>query len=455
MIGERFSIHQLRKLYLDAVETPQSILQQIQQRIARDSANPVWIYVLSAAEIAAYVERLSSMDISTHPLWGIPFAIKDNIDLANAPTTAACTAFTYTPKKNATVVEKLINAGAIPVGKTNLDQFATGLVGTRSPYGEVKNSYVPEYISGGSSSGSAVAMARGHVAFALGTDTAGSGRVPASLNDLVGVKPSKGLLSTTGVVPACRSLDCVSLFAHDLADAKQLLQLTQGFDEQDVYSRQLSLEKLFSTNTPVIGVPRSDQLEFFGNHEAQQLFGKTIANLHAKPIKLIEIDFAPFMEAAQLLYQGPWVAERWLVAHDVMHNQKESLLQVTRSIIANGKNFTAAECFTAQYQLAALRRAAEKILATLDAIITPTIGSPYTRAEITAEPVKRNSELGYYTNFMNLLDLAALAVPTTHFANGLPNGITLFADHGSDMKLLALAEQLLEGKRLFKGEQHD
>lgn len=454
MSCERFSISQLRKLYLDGKETPQSVLQQIQQRLARDADNPAWIYVLSADEIAAYVERLSSMDISTHPLWGIPFAIKDNIDLANVPTTAACAAFTYTPKKHAAAVEKLINAGAIPVGKTNLDQFATGLVGTRSPYGEVKNAYVPEYISGGSSSGSAVAMALGHVAFALGTDTAGSGRVPASLNDLIGVKPSKGLLSTTGVVPACRSLDCVSLFAHDLTDAKQLLQLTQGFDEADVYSRHLTFKNSLA-DTPVIGVPRSDQLEFFGNNEAQLLFGKTIANLHAKPIKLIEIDFAPFMEAAQLLYQGPWVAERWLVAHDVMDNQKESLLQITRSIIANGKNFTAAECFTAQYQLSALRRAAEKILATVDAIITPTIGSPYTRAEITEEPVKRNSELGYYTNFMNLLDLAALAVPTSHFSNGLPNGITLFADHGSDMKLLSLAEQLFEGKSLFKGEQHD
>ncbi len=452
MLNEKFSISQLRKLYLSGEATPQSVLQQIQQRIARDNEapnnNPVWIYVLSAAEIATYIERLSSMDIATHPLWGIPFAIKDNIDLANIPTTAACAAFAYTPQKHAAVVEKLINAGAIPVGKTNLDQFATGLVGTRSPYGEVKNAYLPEYISGGSSSGSAVAMARGHVAFALGTDTAGSGRVPASLNHLVGVKPSKGLLSTSGVVPACRSLDCVSLFAHILADAKQLLQLTQGFDEEDIYSRQvIPSGKL--PDTAAIGVPRSNQLEFFGNNEAQQLFGKTIADLHAQPVKIIEIDFAPFMEAAQLLYQGPWVAERWLVAHDVMDNQKGSLLQVTRSIIANAKSFDAADCFSAQYQLAELRRAAEKILTQVDAIITPTIGSPYTRAEIEAEPIKRNSELGYYTNFMNLLDLAALAVPTSHFSNGLPNGITLFADHGSDAMLLSLAEHLFPESHLF------
>ncbi|HSC75900.1 MAG TPA: allophanate hydrolase [Pseudomonadales bacterium] len=448
MLPDRFSIAALRNLYLHSEETPQSVLEKILVRIARDKNNPVWIHVLSTNEIAAYIENLSSMDIATHPLWGIPFAIKDNIDLANIPTTTACPAFAYTPTQHAAVVEKLINAGAIPIGKTNLDQFATGLVGTRSPYGEVKNAYVPEYISGGSSSGSAVAIALGHVAFALGTDTAGSGRVPASLNHLVGVKPSKGLLSTTGVVPACRSLDCVSLFAHNSSDARLLLQLTQGFDAQDVYSRHIPLTRSLP-DIPVIGVPHADQLDFFGNHEAQQLFGKTIADLHAKPVKMIEIDFAPFMEAAQLLYQGPWVTERWLVAHDIMDSQPDAMLQVTRSIIAKGKNFSSADHFTAQYRLAYLRRAAEKILQSVDVIITPTIGSPYTRADIAAEPVKRNSELGYYTNFMNLLDLAALAIPTTHFPNGLPNGITLFADHGTDATLLSLAEQLFPESHLF------
>jgi allophanate hydrolase len=335
-------------------------------------------------------------------------------------------------------VQQLIDAGAIPLGKTNLDQFATGLVGTRSPYGEVQNAFLPEFISGGSSSGSAVAVARGHVAFALGTDTAGSGRVPASLNKLVGVKPSKGLLSTRGVVPACRSLDCVSLFAHDLADAKNLLTVTQGFDSADAYSRPFSLTDKVP-DSAVIGVPRSGQLAFFGNDEAQQLFAKTVSRL---PCAVIEIDFAPFIEAARLLYQGPWVAERWLVTRELLENNPDALLPVTRSILSSAKNFNAADAFAAQYRLAELRRQIEPTLASVTAILTPTIGSPCTRAQIAEEPLLRNTELGTYTNFMNLLDLAALAVPTFTFSNGLPNGVTLFADHGSDRQLLALATTL-------------
>lgn len=440
MLPERFSIAQLRALYSSGATTPHAVIADIRQRIVADSDNPIWLHVLDDTELAPYLAQLEQRAPESHPLWGIPFAIKDNIDLAGIPTTAACPAFAYTPTQHATVVQQLLAAGAIPVGKTNLDQFATGLVGTRSPYGAVKNAYVPEFISGGSSSGSAVAVARGHVAFALGTDTAGSGRVPASLNQLVGVKPSKGLLSTTGVVPACRSLDCVSLFAHDLTDAQLLLQLTQGFDASDVYSRRLPLHSTAVTD-PVIAVPRQDQLEFFGNAEARQLFSKTLARLHSLPITLIDIDFTPFMEAARLLYQGPWVTERWLVAQALLENQPDALLPVTRSIIAAGKHFSAAETFSAHYRLAALRRAVEPILASVDAVLTPTIGSPYTLAQVQSQPLLHNSELGTYTNFMNLLDLAALAVPTDRFSNGLPNGITLFADAGSDNTLLALAAQ--------------
>ncbi len=444
MLPETFSIASLRALYQSGSETPQSVLRQIAQRIARDADNPVWIHALSENELAPYLAALAHKNFEASPLWGIPFAIKDNIDLAGIPTTAACPAFAYTPEKSATVVEKLVAAGAIPVGKTNLDQFATGLVGTRSPYGAVHNAFRPEFISGGSSSGSAVAVARGHTAFSLGTDTAGSGRVPAALNRLVGVKPSKGLLSTQGVVPACRSLDCVSVFAQDLADACLLLDLVQGFDAADPFSRTLSLPEDLP-DTIVIGIPRASQLEFFGNDEAQHLFATTIAKLQARNCTVIDIDFSPFMQAAQLLYQGPWVAERWLATREILENQPDAMLSVTRGIIAGARHFSATDCFSAQYRLAELRRNAEATLAAVTAIITPTIGSPFTGKDIDAQPLQRNTDLGYYTNFMNLLDLSALAVPTAAFANGLPNGITLFADHGADKRLLALAAQLFPG----------
>lgn len=437
MLPDRFSIATLRTLYASGAETPQSVLQQLRARIARDRDNPVWIHVLDDAELAPHLARLASMAPAEYPLWGVPFAIKDNVDLADIPTTAACPAFSYTPSQSACVVQALLDAGAIPLGKTNLDQFATGLVGTRSPYGEVRNAVLPDYISGGSSSGSAVAVARGHVAFALGTDTAGSGRVPAALNGLVGVKPSRGLLSTRGVVPACRSLDCVSLFALDLDDAEYLFDIAQGYDAGDCFSRKLT--PLMLAHSPVIGVPRIGQLEFFGNDEAQQLFARTVAQL---PLRSVEIDFAPFMQAAAMLYQGPWVAERWLAAQPLVDNTPDALLPVTRHIIAAGKQYTAADVFAAQYRLAGLRRAAEAVLGSVTAILTPTIGSPYTRSDIAREPLVRNSELGYYTNFMNLLDLAAVAVPTAPFASGLPNGVTLFADHASDTLLLTLARQL-------------
>lgn len=441
MLPERFSIAQLRQHYASGRETPASVLSQLRQRLARDAGNAIWIHVLDDNELAPHLARLSAMNPADYPLWGIPFAIKDNIDLAGVPTTAACPAFAYTPAQHARVVQQLLDAGAIPLGKTNLDQFATGLVGTRSPYGEVHNAYLPDYISGGSSSGSATAIARGHVAFALGTDTAGSGRVPAALQQLVGVKPSRGLLSTRGVVPACRSLDCVSLFAHDLADAQLLLDITREFDAGDPYSRMMTPVNAVPA-TPVIGVPRIEQLEFFGNDEAQHLFAKTVNRLHRQAVTVIDIDFTPFREAAALLYQGPWVAERWLAARELIENHPEAMLPVTRSIIAGARHFSAADAFAAQYRLATLRRQVEPLLASVTAILTPTIGSPCTRAQVAAEPVLRNSELGTYTNFMNLLDLAALAVPTAHFANGLPNGVTLFADHGSDLTLLALAQQL-------------
>ncbi|MFZ5755579.1 MAG: allophanate hydrolase [Pseudomonadota bacterium] len=436
-----FTVAALRAGYLGGTLDPAGVLALARQRIGRDSDNPVWLHVASETYLAGELQRLAALDPQTHPLWGIPFAVKDNIDVAGMPTTAACPAFAYAARADAAVVAALRAAGAVVLGKTNLDQFATGLVGTRSPYGEVRNACLPEYISGGSSSGSAVAVARGHVAFALGTDTAGSGRVPAALNGLVGVKPSRGLVSTRGVVPACRSLDCVSLFARDLADVAAVFPLMRAYDALDPWARPFTLDATLPP-VPVIGVPQAGQLAFFGDDEARALFSATVTSLRERGVETREIDFRPFMDAACLLYEGPWLAERWLSVQPLPGTQPEALLPVTRAIIGGGEHLKTPDAFAAMYRLQALRREIEPLLAGITAIMTPTIGTPFTRAQIAEEPVRRNSELGYYTNFMNLLDLAALAMPAGQFGNGLPHGVTVFADHGADLKLQALARRL-------------
>lgn len=436
-----FTIASLRAGYLGGVLELAAVFAVVRNRIAAHNNNPIWLYLADDLALAREFDRVRALDMNTHPLWGIPFAVKDNIDVGGMPTTAGCPAFARMAHADAPVVAALRAAGAIVVGKTNLDQFATGLVGTRSPYGEVHNAIVPAMISGGSSSGSAVALALAQVAFALGTDTAGSGRVPAALNGLVGIKPSRGLLSTRGVVPACRTLDCVSLFTRDIADSAVLLPLVRTCDPLDAYSRQSTLDASLAEKI-VIGVPRADQLAFFGNHEASALFTSALNQVRASGADIVEIDFLPFIEAGQLLYEGPWVAERFLVAKKLLAAQPDALLPVTRAIIGGGEHLKADEAFAALYRLQSLRRAIEPVLATVTAILTPTIGTHFTRAQVAADPVRLNTELGYYTNFMNLLDLAAIAVPHGRFASGLPAGVTLFADHGSDFKLLSLAAKL-------------
>jgi allophanate hydrolase len=382
------------------------------------------------------------------PLYGIPFAIKDNIDLAGIPTTAGCPEYAYTPSESAFVVQKLIDAGAIPVGKTNLDQFATGLVGTRSPHGACHNSFDPAYICGGSSSGSAVAVATGLVSFALGTDTAGSGRVPAAFNNLIGLKPTRGALSCRGVVPACRSLDVVSIFALTADDARHVYAVARGFDGRDAYSttsadewrrggaRSLGLEGLR------LGLPRPPQLSFFGDTEYSRLFEETVGQLQALGARPVEIDFEPFLAAARLLYEGPWVAERYCAVGDFLEQHPEAVHPVTRQIISGGRNPTAADAFRAQYRLMELRRAAEEAWSRVDVLVTPTAGTIYGIDAVNADPVRLNSNLGYYTNFVNLLDLAAVAVPAGFRRDGLPFGISLVGRAGSDYELLELADSV-------------
>ena len=436
-------ISHLRNLYLSGALTPTNLVKQLDAEIGTEDTHHIWIRRLRLEELLDYAKALEGKDIASFPLYGIPFAIKDNIDLVDIPTTAGCPEYAYTPTKSASVVQKLIDAGAIPIGKTNLDQFATGLVGTRSPYGACKNSINPEYISGGSSAGSAVAVALGMTSFSLGTDTAGSGRIPAAFNNLIGYKPSLGLLSTSGVVPACRTLDCVSIFSNSPDDAAVVLQSAQGFDIEDAYSRQIPVNVMPNLGPNfTFGVPRPEQLAFFDNPETPILFKQAIENLEKIGGKAIEIDFSPFLETAQLLYEGPWVAERYAAIREFFDSRPEAIFPVTRQIIGNANKFNAADTYTAFYKLKSLQRKAEMVWNAVDVIITPTAGTIYTIAEVEENPIQTNTNLGYYTNFMNLLDLTAVAVPTGFQSNSLGFGITLCAPAFSDEALLNLANRL-------------
>ncbi|WP_166358553.1 allophanate hydrolase [Pseudomonas akapageensis] len=437
----------LRAAYSSGQLTPRALIRSLRDKAA--ALNPdyhLFIRLLSDAELEPYLSALDGRNVAALPLYGVPFAIKDNIDLAGIETTAACPAFAYTPQRSATIVEQLLALGAIPLGKTNLDQFATGLNGSRSPYGACRNSVLPEYPSGGSSAGSSLAVALGVASFALGTDTAGSGRVPAALNNLVGLKASKGLISTAGVVPACRTLDCVTFFSASAREASHLLALTARLDPRDEYSRANPLwndASAFGTPRPFrFGVPRSEDLQFFGCTEGPKLFVAAIEQLQALGGEAVPLDLSPFLEAARLLYEGPWVAERYSVAGELMQQNPEAVLPVIRAVLAKAPQVDGVQTFRAQYRLQALKAQCDRLLEGLDCVLTPTIGRPVTLAELEAEPVQRNAELGYYTNFMNLLDYAAVAVPSGFMANGLPWGVTLFGRAFTDQYLLSLADAL-------------
>ena len=436
-------LRRLRGAYLSGALKPRELVARLLERIARRGDDHVWIDRVPPRDLEARAADLEGRSPADLPLYGIPFAIKDNIDLAGRPTTAACPQFAYTPSTSAAVVKRLLDAGAIALGKTNLDQFATGLVGTRSPYGACANPFDARYISGGSSSGSAVAVAAGLASFALGTDTAGSGRVPAAFNNLVGLKPTLGLLSTRGVVPACRSLDCVSIFGLTVRDTLAVLQVAQGFDLEDPFSRHppAVMPTLFG-ETFRFGVPRRSELEFFGDRDAEKLFAAALHKLEALGGERVELDFSAFFETARLLYEGPWVAERWLVVRELLERKPEAVLPVTRRVIEKAGAFSAADAFAAAYRLQELRRRAEAAWQRVAVIVTPTAPTIYTIAEVEADPITLNSRLGTYTNFVNLLDLSALAVPAGFRSDGLPFGVTLLAPAFHERALCALAERL-------------
>ena len=446
----------LREAYKNASKTPQQVMADIRERAKHYQQHNIWIHLLTEEEQAVWLEQLSQKDLESHPLWGIPFAIKDNIDLAGIPTTAGCAEFAYTPKASAKVVQQLIDAGAIPVGKTNLDQFATGLNGTRSPIGACHNSFNYDYISGGSSSGSAVAVALGLASFSLGTDTAGSGRVPACFNNLVGVKPSIGLLSSTGMLPACRSLDCMTIFAYNTDDANTALAAAEGFDSQDGYSRVNPFDNQarhygLRTGPLKVGVIPESQLKFFGDSAYQSAYLATLDKLKAEGFEFQEIDYAPFDEIAQLLYEGPWVSERYLATQPLIDENPDAIFPVVRAIIEPGGQPPATALFKAQYRINDLKQICLAQLAEVDCLLTPTAGRHFTIAEMLEEPIKRNSELGYYTNFMNLIDLASIAVPTVMTDAGMPFGVTLVGNTFSDRMLMSIANRIQQAMPLNKG----
>lgn len=440
--GLDLRISTLRRRYLGGELTPPRLVAELADRLEGDDPNHVWIERLPRHALEATAAALAERGPRGLPLYGIPFAIKDNIDLAGVPTTAACPRFAYRPERSARVVERLVAAGAIPLGKTNLDQFATGLVGTRSPYGAARNSFDPDYIAGGSSSGSALSVALGMASFSLGTDTAGSGRVPAAFNNLVGHKPSCGLLSTSGVVPACRSLDCVSVFALDAADAASVLAVARGYDAEDPFSREPRVSSGGSMLRGFrFGVPRGDQLTFFDNPATPGLFAAALARLEALGGVPVEVDLQVFLETARLLYEGPWVAERYAAIRSFIESQPQAMHPITHQIIAGATRFSAADAYAAAYRLKALQREAASVWRRIDVLVTPTAGTVYTLAEVEADPLQTSSNLGYYTNFMNLLDLCATAVPAGFQPNGLPFGVTFCAPAFRDHALLALASR--------------
>jgi len=443
----------LRAAYADGL-SPIDVVEHVLERIAAAGDDKVWISRVPDAALHELAEVLDGLPEAVRerlPLFGVPFAIKDNIDLAGLPTTAACPDFAYRPERSAAVVARLVAAGAIPIGKTNLDQFATGLVGVRSPYGTPRNPFDPALIPGGSSSGSAVAVAAGFVSFALGTDTAGSGRVPAGLNNIVGLKPTRGALSTQGVVPACRSLDCVSIFALTAGDAHAVLRIAEGMDAADPYSRARQDAPPWPGGRFTIAVPRAADREFCGDGEAEALFAAAIGRVEDLGARILEVDFAPFREAAALLYAGPWVAERQAAIGAFLVRQPEALHPVTRDIIAGAARYSAADLFAAQHRLEALRKAARAAWGEADLMLVPTAPTACTVAAVEADPLALNAMLGTYTNFVNFLDLAAIAVPAGFTRAGWPVGATLIGPAWSEANLCALGSRLHRSGSLSLG----
>jgi allophanate hydrolase len=433
----------LRRLYGEGALTPTELVAALYRRIARSPAPHVWITLAEQERALAAARALEQRNPAELPLYGIPYAVKDNIDVAGLPTTAACPDFAYQPGRSATSVERLDAAGALCLGKTNLDQFATGLCGVRSPYGACSSVFHPDYAAGGSSSGSAVAVAAGLVSFALGTDTGGSGRIPAGFNNIVGLKPTRGVIGAGGLVPNCRTLDCVSIFALTAEDAHAVLLQSKGDDPRDPFSRpgadQADLAWRPSAPGFRFGVPAGTLREFFGDRNAEALFDIAIDRLTALGGRAVDIDYAPFREACDLMFDGPWVAERYAALRSFIETQGAALLPVTRTVIESARRWSAADTFTALYRLQALKQVTGAVWREVDLIMVPTAATAVTHRALERDPIGANNRLGTYSYFVNLLDLAAIAVPNGFLPSGVAMGVTLIAPPLSDGMLAGLA----------------
>ena len=433
------SLSWLRTVYSQGMSVG-DVLERVYARIAEIDDPAMFITLRGIEDVMQDAAALGDYDPDL-PLWGVPFAVKDNIDVGGLVTTAACPAFAYTAKADAFVVAQLRAAGALLIGKTNLDQFATGLVGVRSPYGIARNAIDPAIVPGGSSAGSGVAVAQGIVTFSLGTDTAGSGRVPAALNNIVGLKPTLGAVSATGVVPACKSVETVSIFALTVEDAYEVYQVAGVYDPDDPFAKPVPTPDLAAAPTaPVIGVPTPETRKFFGDDIQAASFEASLDLLRASGATLREIDFQPFYDVAEMLYEGAWVAERYTVIDDLLASDPDAILPVTTQIIAKAEQLSAADAFRGIYRLKALSRVAAARMEGLDMLCVPSIPTFYSLADLEADPVTPNSNLGTYTNFVNLMDMCALAVPTPARGDGRPGSVTLIGAAGTDGQLAAMAE---------------
>jgi allophanate hydrolase len=436
------TVAEILDAYRRGAVQPGDIVARSFERMRAHDDPAIFIALREEADVVAEARALVRGGDKTLPLYGIPVAVKDNIDVKGLPTTAACPAYSYRPNKDATCVARLRQAGALVLGKTNLDQFATGLVGVRTPYGIGRNLFDQKLIPGGSSAGSALAVGAGLAPLALGTDTAGSGRVPAAFSNIVGLKPSCGLVSTAGVVPACRTLDCVSVLALTVDDAMAMLRVIAGPDPADPFSRPRPVHAVGPMPDGLkLGVPLPGQRLFFGDRASEAAYDAALARLSALGAKIVEIDVEPFYATARLLYEGPWVAERYLTARALIASSPESLHPVTRQVILSGAHGTAADAFAAFYQLEELRQVRDRTLRAIDALVLPTAPTIYAIDEVLADPIGLNSRLGIYTNFVNLLDMCGLAVPASIRPDGIPFSVTLLAPAGDDAALAAIGRE--------------